>query len=170
MSEATEVKNETIEIPVIKGKRGRAKTEISKDVFTDLIQIIESGGPLKSRSEVFETIATKYNDIMKTNITVAIVTARIAEWNIVLKTPISKVGRAAGATSKKSNITKEAIILGLKDVFNLTAGNNEAQEIVIHLLKELDEGFDASKEFIPHIDNEEVPVSEEEFENFPTVC
>lgn len=72
----------------------RATVVVNRDAFTQLINSLENENTFSSRSELFDTITTKYNEMHpNATITKSITILRINEWKIELKTPKGKRGR-----------------------------------------------------------------------------
>ena len=85
--------NYTFKTPL--GHRGRI-TAVNRARFIQVIVDVEKNGPLANRGVLFEAITKAYNLGTDPLITPAIVSGRVKEWNITLKTPLGKRGKAAG--------------------------------------------------------------------------
>ena len=76
---------------------GRRKLEINRKKFEKAIKQAEKDGPLSNRSELWEKVAAIYNQMdVPDPLSHSVVYLRVKEWEITVKTPVGKCGRAAG--------------------------------------------------------------------------
>jgi len=80
----------------------RTKTEIDRKKLESAIKKAEEGGPLPNRSVLYKAAAKIYNGMeVPKHISFSIVSLRVKEWEIKVKTPVGKKGRAPGPMSKE---------------------------------------------------------------------
>ena len=76
--------------------------EINKELFLQIIQDLENRETFANRSKLFEAVVADYNKLKADNlkaITPPIVYLRTNEWEVELKTPKGKRGRAKGSAA-----------------------------------------------------------------------
>lgn len=80
----------------------RIKKNINRKSLEQAIKQAEKDGPLTNRGELWKAAADIYNENNKEKITHSVVYLRVNEWEIEVKTPVGKRGRAGGPMSKET--------------------------------------------------------------------
>lgn len=76
----------------------RVAVNVNRQLLVSSINEAEKEGPLSNRITLANKVAEIYNTKVSTNfITHSIVTLRIKEWNLSVKTPVGKRGRTTGS-------------------------------------------------------------------------
>lgn len=115
---------------------GRVKIEIDKSALVAVINKLESAKKFDNRSQLFNAVSEEMN------ISASLVMLRIKEFNIELKTPVGKRGRAKGTVISDSQ--KKAMQEGRKNkakiIVNVDSLRKNFPENYTGLLNKLETG------------------------------
>jgi len=117
----------------------RKKKVIDRPKLEQAIKQAEKDGPLKNRGELWEAAADIYNgmDVPET-LTHSVVYLRVKEWEIEVKTPVGKRGRAAGPMSQET-----------KDKMRESRKNSQTKSEKFSSSEDAQEHFEELRKFIP---------------------
>lgn len=77
---------------------GRRAVKVDKQKLQSAVALVESSGPKKNRSELFDAVVKEYNNSNPPEpLKAPVARSRILEWGFVLKTPKGKRGRQPGS-------------------------------------------------------------------------
>ena len=131
----------------------RTKIKIDRKKFNAAIKQAEKDGPLPNRSELYKTVAEIYNGMVppqdretgrRNHISFSVVSLRVKEWEIKVKTPVGKRGRAAGVPMSDEQKKKmQASRKNRKSKGEKFENSDEAQEHFGYLKKTTPKRFHA---------------------------
>jgi len=116
----------------------RKKKVIDRPMLEEAIKQAEKDGPLKNRGELWDAAASIYNsmDVPET-LTHSVVYLRVQEWEIEVKTPVGKRGRAAGPMSQATKDKMKESRKNSKTKAEKFSSSDEAQEHFEELRKRM---------------------------------
>lgn len=82
----------------------RTKIDVKQDILTSFLN--KWDGKVATRKELFQLVAKEYSDNTQIAVTPATISQRIAEFGLLVKTPVGKRGRKAKVgpgTQKQEN-------------------------------------------------------------------